>query len=57
MYLLPYHNEAHGIFTYFLLKKFQETKGNVSLGDLSEYLEKEVTIQSLKVNSNYKTQP
>ena len=47
---LPYHNEGHGIFTYFLLKKFQETKGNVSLGDLSEYLEKEVAIQSLKVN-------
>jgi hypothetical protein len=47
---LPYHDEGHGIFTYFLLMKFQETKGSVSLGDLSEYLEKEVAIQSLKVN-------
>ena len=47
---LPYHDEGHGMFTYYLLKKFQETKGSVSLGDLSEYLEKEVAIQSLRVN-------
>jgi len=47
---LPFHKESHGMFTYYLLKKFQETKGSVSLGDLSEYLEKEVAIQSLRVN-------
>ena len=47
---LPYHDEGHGVFTYFLLKKFQETQGNVTLGELSEYLEKNVSIQSLRVN-------
>ena len=47
---LPYHDERHGIFTYFLLKKFQETKGNVTLGELSEYLDENVSIQSLRVN-------
>jgi hypothetical protein len=41
---------THGVFTYFLLKKFQETQGNVTLGELSEYLEKNVSIQSLRVN-------
>jgi uncharacterized caspase-like protein len=47
---LPYHDEKHGIFTYFLLKKFQETKGDVSLGELEEYLERNVSIKSLRVN-------
>jgi hypothetical protein len=47
---LPYHDEGHGIFTYFLLKKFQEDKRGISLGDLSKYLINEVAKQSLKVN-------
>ena len=47
---LPYHEEKHGMFTYHLLKKLQETKGDINLGELSEYLEDEVSIQSLKVN-------
>ena len=47
---LPYHDEGHGIFTYFLLKKFQETNGNFTLGELSEYLEQKVSMQSLRVN-------
>jgi len=47
---LPYHKEKHGMFTYHLLKKLQETKGDVNLGELSDYLEKEVAVQSLKVN-------
>jgi len=47
---LPYHDEGHGMFTYFLLKKFQESKGNVTLGELSEYLNDNVSIKSLRVN-------
>ena len=47
---LPYHQEKHGMFTYHLLKKLQETKGDINLGELSKYLEDEVSIQSLKVN-------
>lgn len=47
---LPYHNERHGMFTYHLLKKLQETKGNVTLGELSNYLEEQVSLQSLKIN-------
>ena len=47
---LPYHDEGHGVFTYFLLKKFQESEGNVTLGELSEYLDENVSIKSLRVN-------
>ena len=47
---LPYHKEAHGMFTYHLLKKLQETKGDVSMGELSDYLDESVSLQSLKEN-------
>lgn len=42
----PYKKKKHGMFTYFLLKKLQETKGNVSLGELETYLNKKVNQQS-----------
>jgi len=47
---LPYHKEGHGMFTYHLLKKLQETKGDVSMGELSDYLDNNVSLQSLKKN-------
>ena len=47
---LPYHKEGHGMFTYHLLKKLQESKGKVSMGELSEYISDNVSLQSLKVN-------
>lgn len=34
----PYETEGHGLFTYFLLKKIQESKGNVTLGELADYV-------------------
>lgn len=40
--------EGHGLFTYFLLKKLQETKGNVNYYDLSEYIKNEVQKKSAK---------
>lgn len=47
--------EQHGLFTYFLLKKLQETKGNVKLGDLAEYLIDNVGKQSRIINNNKQT--
>lgn len=47
---LPYHKEAHGMFTFHLLKKLQETKGAVNMGALSDYLIDKVSLQSLKEN-------
>jgi hypothetical protein len=48
---LPYKDKQHGIFTYFLLKKLQETKGDVFYGALEEYIRNKVSIESLKINS------
>lgn len=50
-----YEEEKHGLFTYFLLKKIQESKGNVSLGELAEYIKKEVPAQSVLINGSKQT--
>jgi hypothetical protein len=38
------------MFTYYLLKKLQDSKGQVSYSELAEYIKKEVSIESLKIN-------
>jgi hypothetical protein len=45
-----YAQEKHGLFTYFLLRKIQQTKGDISLSRLSEYVKNEVALKSLVVN-------
>ncbi|MCH5224500.1 MAG: caspase family protein [Muribaculaceae bacterium] len=52
---LPYTEKNHGLFTYFLLKKLQETKGDVTLKDLSAYVEDNVKKSSLAVNKKLQT--
>ena len=47
--------EKHGLFTYFLLKKFQESKGNVSLGELADYLTEKVGFESRRINNTPQT--
>ena len=51
----PYKDMQHGLFTYFLLKKLKETKGEVTLGELSEYLSDEVGRQSFLKNNKLQT--
>ena len=46
----PYNEFAHGLFTYYLLKKLQETKGDVTLGELGDYIKTKVEQQSIVVN-------
>ena len=41
-----YPEKAHGMFTYFLCKKLQESKGNVTLGELSDYVRQNVLKRS-----------
>ena len=41
-----YHKEKHGFFTYYLLKKLQETQGNLSYGDWAEYIKQKVSKES-----------
>jgi uncharacterized caspase-like protein len=47
---LPYHQEGHGMFTYYLLEKLQNDRGYMTLGQLADYINRNVAITSLKVN-------
>ncbi|MBL7906178.1 MAG: caspase family protein [Bacteroidales bacterium] len=49
-----YREKQHGLFTYYLLKKIQETKGEVDYQSLIDYLKEKVNVQSLI--SNFKNQ-
>ena len=52
---LPYAEKGHGLFTYFLLKKLQQSGGNVTLGELGDYLGTQVRQQSSVVNRKNQT--
>lgn len=51
----PYKDKGHGLFTYYLLKKLQESKGDVTLGELADYVTAEVKKQSVVVNGKMQT--
>ena len=51
----PFKEQKHGMFTYYLLKKLQESKGNVSLGELGDYITTQVKQQSIVVNRKSQT--
>lgn len=52
---LPYKEKNHGMFTYYLLKKLQETKGNATLKELSDYVISNVSRQSALINKKGQT--
>lgn len=52
---LPYEEKGHGMFTYFLLKKLQETKGKVKYGELYDYIRKQVSRRSTVSKSKTQT--
>lgn len=51
----PFNEQRHGMFTYYLLKKMKDTKGDVTLGDLTEYVTSEVMRQSIVTNGKMQT--
>ena len=51
----PYTEKGHGLMTYYLLKKIQESKGNVTLGELSEYILDNVSKTSIVINGKSQT--
>lgn len=51
----PYKEKGHGLFTYYLLKKLQETKGDVTLGELGRYIVDNVTKESVVSNGKSQT--
>lgn len=51
----PYTDQQHGMFTYFLLKKLQQTQGEVSYRELSDYIVQEVKRNSIVKNGKSQT--
>ena len=51
----PYKEKKHGLFTYFLLKKLQESKGNTTYGELFDFVKKNVSQKSIVVNEKSQT--
>lgn len=51
----PYTEKKHGMFTYYLLKKLQDTKGDTTLGELMDYVTTEVKQQSILQNKKSQT--
>lgn len=47
---LPLKDKYHGIFTYYLLKKIQETKGDINYDELSNSINENVSLQSVLIN-------
>jgi hypothetical protein len=52
---MSYDEKAHGLFSYYLMKKIQETKGNVTLGELYDFVKKEVMRKSTVVMGKKQT--
>lgn len=51
----PYQDKQHGLFTYYLLKKLQESKGDVTLAELTDYVKSNVQQRSIVVNGKPQT--
>lgn len=47
---LPLRSEKHGLFTFYLLRKLQETQGRVTYGELEQYLRQNVGQDALRKN-------
>ena len=51
----PYAEQQHGLFTYFLLKKLQETRGDVTCEELGDYIKTKVQQQSILESNKSQT--
>ncbi len=51
----PYKEKGHGLFTYYLLKKLQDSKGTATLGELCDFVSTQVKRQSVVINRNAQT--
>lgn len=52
---MPYKEQNHGLFTYYLLKKLQESKGNITLEQLGQYLIDKVSLRAQVINQKPQT--
>ena len=51
----PFKEQGHGLFTYYLLKKLKESKGNVSYEELGSYITEKVSRESIVSNGKSQT--
>jgi predicted small secreted protein len=51
----PLKSKEHGLFTYFILEKLQESCGAVTLGELSDYVTSHVSETSIVINEKSQT--
>ena len=49
------NKEKHGMFTYYLLKKLQDSEGNASYGELEDYIVNNVLQRSIVLNGKSQT--
>jgi hypothetical protein len=47
---LPLVRQSHGLFTYYLLRKLRETRGDLTLDELGQHLEQEIPKAALLEN-------
>lgn len=52
---MTYPEKGHGLFTYFLLKKLQETNGDVTYDELAAYINKNVKKEAFLINEKPQT--
>ena len=52
---MTYLEKGHGLFTYFLLKKLQETSGDVTYDELAGYINKNVKKEAFLINEKPQT--
>lgn len=51
----PYEEKQHGMFTYFVLKHLQDTKGKTTIEKLASYVQTEVKQKSVVINKKSQT--
>ncbi|MDE5813582.1 MAG: caspase family protein, partial [Muribaculaceae bacterium] len=51
----PYADKDHGMFTYWLLKKLQDSKGSATLEDIASFVKKNVEATSQEINKRPQT--
>lgn len=52
---LTFNEQSHGLFTFYLLKAFQETKGNLNYKQLFDFLNNNIPQKSLLLNNKIQT--
>jgi len=50
-----YREKQHGMFTYYFLKKLQESKGDIGMKELADYIQDKVELESVIINNKRQT--